>query len=72
MEEIGFDEIIKVIEGGRITLPKDYREKNGIERGTRSGAINTGREKEIISCTPKLPKSWRSQYLNCTVTKRNA
>jgi len=42
MGEITCDKIIKVIEGGRITLPKNYREENGIEKGTRMAVREEG------------------------------
>jgi len=44
MKEISFDKIVKVIEGGRITLPKDYREENRIEKGTRMAVTEKGRK----------------------------
>jgi len=55
MGEISFDKIIKVIEGGRITLPKNYRERNGIEKGTRMALTEEG-EKITIEPIPEDAK----------------
>ena len=44
-----------MIEGGRITLPKDYREKNGIERGTRMALREEG-EKITMEPIPECAK----------------
>jgi len=55
MGEITCDKIIKAIEGGRITLPKNYREENGIEKGSRVAVTEEG-EKITIEPIPKDAK----------------